>query len=43
TSDCEYSIEGGVYALFRYTGKPAGYSDHINNIYLNALPFYGLR
>lgn len=43
TSNCEYSIEGGVYALFRYTGKPAGYSDYINNIYLNALPFYGLQ
>ncbi len=33
----------GLYAYFRFKGEVNGYIRHINNAYMNILPFYGLQ
>ncbi len=43
TSEFSATMSGGLYAVFSFKGQIEDYSHHINNIYLNVLPYYALQ
>ncbi|BHI71105.1 hypothetical protein JNE17039_46550 (plasmid) [Escherichia coli] len=42
-SDQQIFLPEGLYAYFRFKGNVNSYIRHINNAYMNILPFYGLQ